>query len=56
MEFDFSFFTEIPGILVTVGVVFLLIALVLLIVTGKKSKKDVNKQEIIDEKKAKKED
>ena len=48
MEFDFSFFTEIPGILVTVGVIFLVIALIMLIVTGKKSKKDANKQDITD--------
>ena len=39
MNFDFSWFTTIPGIFITAGVVLLIIALIILIVTGKKSKK-----------------
>lgn len=39
MKFDFSWFTTIPGILITCGVVLLIIALVIFIVTSRKNKK-----------------
>ena len=40
MSFNFKWFTTIPGILITAGVVLLIVAFVLLILTGKKSKKE----------------
>ena len=46
MKFDLSWFTTIPGILITCGVVLLILALVIFIVTSKKNKKvDENKEE-----------
>ena len=42
MNFDLTWFTEIPGILVTIGIVLLIVALILLVVTGKRSKKETN--------------
>ncbi len=49
MKFDLSWFTTIPGILITCGVVLLIIALVIFIVTSRKNKKlDSNKVENTD--------
>ena len=42
MSFDLSWFTSAGGLLITGGVILLTIALVILIVTGKKPKKDKN--------------
>ena len=50
-NFDLSFFTSIPGMLITGGVLLLLIALIIFIVTGnkdKKKKKDEVKNEVSD--------
>ena len=42
-NFDLSFFTSIPGLLITGGVLLLLIALIIFIATGsKKGKKEKN--------------
>lgn len=40
MNFDLSWFTTIPGLFITGGVILLIIALVILIVTGRKTKKE----------------
>ena len=40
MNFDLKWFTTLPGLFITGGVLFLILALVLLIITGKKSKKE----------------
>jgi hypothetical protein len=50
MKFDISWFTTIPGILITCGVVLLILALIIFIVTSKKNKKDENKEEVKEEK------
>lgn len=49
MKFDFSWFTTIPGILITSGVVLLIIALVVFIVSSKKNKKEDKKGEVKEE-------
>ena len=38
--FDLSWFTTIPGLLITGGIVLLIIALIIFIVTGRKNKKE----------------
>ena len=40
-NFDLSWFTTIPGMFITGGVVLLIIALVILLITGKKTKKNL---------------
>ena len=40
MSFDLKWFTTLPGIFITVGVLLLVIALIILIVSGRKSKKE----------------
>lgn len=40
MKFDLSWFTTIPGILITCGVVLLIVALVIFIITSRKNKKE----------------
>lgn len=52
MKFDLGWFFEIPGILITVGIVLLIVALVMLLFTSKKSKKE--KEGNPEDKKAKK--
>ena len=46
MKFDLSWFTTIPGILITCGVVLLIIALIIFIITSKKNKKEESKGEV----------
>ena len=49
-NFDLSFFTSIPGLLITGGVLLLLIALIIFIATGRKSgKKDKNEASDVEE-------
>ena len=46
-SFDLSFFTSIPGLLITGGVLLLLIALIIFIATGsKKGKKEDKKEDV----------
>ena len=40
MSFDLSWFTTIPGLFITGGIVLLIIAIIILIATGKKGKKE----------------
>lgn len=47
MNFDFSWFTTVPGILITGGVLLLIIALIILIATtGKKNKEEVYEEDM----------
>ena len=44
MKFDLSWFKTIPGLLITFGVVLLIVALIIFIVTSSKNKKECYKE------------